>query len=1092
MRRSLHAFAAAALVLSIPLQADARRDDNANKEEEMFSSASQLFQEGNQEKSAAIDAFEKFVKAFPDSSRVADAEFLIGEANLKEALAILRAEASSKKTNAARMLQPRNQNALQALRKAQEAFSTVVSRYGKKSGLGASAQYRLGEVSYNLKDWKNAIDDFKNVEKNFQKSYLVPESWLGIIYADLALEQFSQAESNLFLLGETFPNYLRVPIVLYAQGIVSLHKGDYASAEKALKQVSTDDAIFYLGKTYLLSKRPFLAATAFERLVREYPESELREESDFFIGDSFFLAKDYDGAITKYQRFLEKYPDSRLKVAALFRIGSSYFQKKSYVDARANFQSVLDRYPQDFFAPLAQYFIAESYLVSNQMREALFAYTKVITQFPETIKISPLAHYKLAWTQFQVGDSAQATQTCHNFLVLYPTHTLAKNVYLILGNALVQLKRPNEAVTAWQRIIDLAPTSDVAEQALFSILQTQYNLKNFDSILTSYQFIFRHLPPSQSKWRSTSYLYAAEAYLSLNQVDEAQAIYEMILKVYPNEPAAFYAQDGLAWCYSFKGQDETALTERKKLKEMMSVAQSSFVFSSGNELGIADSMYNQKSYEDAFQLYDKFVKDNPKSSHAPSALYRAGMSLYHSRYYSQAIDSWQKLINDYPKAPEAQQAVYQVADTQFRSQKYPQAIASYQGIIEKYPKSTQLPLAYLRIANSYFNSKDDANVIKSCANLIGRFPEAQEAIDALDLMDAVFDRSPKLDFQSTFAGIVKSQNHKKVAAQAQFRLATRLFDRKEYAKAAAEFQNFSVDYTSDQQLAKAQFMLAESLFQAGKFADAIPAFQRFLNNFPRGEDTPRALFHIGSAHYNLKEHEPATQLYQRLLEEYPETEFSKPAQFNLALAFKAVGKLDSAQEAYSKYIRSVGNIADPNAQSAMWEVFALQRDRKDYDAALDTLRRIADSSPNNNDVQLEATYDTAEIYAAMNRPDEAMNNLEKLRGLKPAGNAFRLKGLIRLGELYEKSEPAKAAGVYDDLAKNASSAQLRQSALERAIVLRGGRKGGKAANKLDDSGSNSGTDEANSAQPKKPAKKKTPGNKSQGGNGGGTVSHATN
>ena len=59
------------------------------------------------------------------------------------------------------------------------------------------------------------------------------------------------------------------------------------------------------------SCNPYLAAAAFERLVREYPESVLVEETEFFIGDSFFLAKDFDGAVTKYQFFkqvTEKYP----------------------------------------------------------------------------------------------------------------------------------------------------------------------------------------------------------------------------------------------------------------------------------------------------------------------------------------------------------------------------------------------------------------------------------------------------------------------------------------------------------------------------------------------------------------------------------------------------------------------------------------------------------------------------------------------------------------------------------------------------------------------------------------------------------------
>ena len=414
--------------------AQARSNTQTTAEEEIFASAAQMYQETGRDKMAVVQAFETFIGQFSDSPRVADAYFMVGEAYLDQALSILKAEATSKKSYSARLLAPRNPAATGALENARKAFSEVSG--DKKSGLAPSALYRMGEVSYNDKDWSRAADEFRDVEKRFPKAYIVPEALLGVIYADLALEQFSQAEANIFLLGETYPVFLNEPLVLYAKGIVSLHKGDYSAAEATLKAVKTAEAQYYLGKTYLLSKRAYLAAAAFENLIRDYPDSDLKEEAQFFIGDSFFLAEDYDGAISKYQKFLSLYPDSPLRVSAMFRIGSSYFQKKDFVEARANFQSVLDRYPKDFFAPLAQYFIAESHLVAGETRDAMFAYTKVITQYPETIKISPLAHFKLAWTGLQVGDYSQAVQTCHNFLALYPTNALAKNVNLILGNAL--------------------------------------------------------------------------------------------------------------------------------------------------------------------------------------------------------------------------------------------------------------------------------------------------------------------------------------------------------------------------------------------------------------------------------------------------------------------------------------------------------------------------------------------------------------------------------------------------------------------------------------------------------------------------------
>jgi len=1004
-------------------------------EADAFRASAQMYRETGHDKMAVVQAFESFAAQFPGSPRAMDARFMAGEAYLEYALSIIKAEAAARK---GALVTPKNPAATAALENARKAFLEVSG--DKKSGLAPSALYRLGEVSYNEKDWDRAVEEFRQLEKRSSKSYIVPEALLGVIYSELAQEQFSQAEANLFLLGETFPLFLKEPSVLYAKGIVSLHKGDYSSAEANFKAVKTAEAQYYLGKTYLLSKRAYLAAAAFENLIRDYPDSELDEEARFFVGDSFFLAEDYSGAIAKYQLFLSLYPESGLRVSATFRIGSSYFQKKRFVEARANFQTVVDRYPKDYFAPLAEYFIAESYLAAGQMRDALFAYTKVITQYPEQFRISPLAHFKLAWTGFQVGDYAQTLQTCDNFLALYRSNALAKEVLLIKGNALAKLKRMPEATQVFQQILDVAPASEVAEQALFTILQNQFNQRSYNSILTSYQYIFRKLPPSKSKWRSLSYLYAAEAYLALSRTEEAKAIYQMILKVYPDDPTALYAEDGLAWVYTYEGQDDRALEERRKLKEMLEVAPSTFPFAAQVVLRIADSYYNQKSYDDSYQLYTQFAEHNPKSPQAPAALYRAGMSLYYQRFYTQAIEAWRKLMAQYPQAKETTQAAYQAADTLFRAQKYGEAVAAYRGIIAAFPDNDQLPMANLRIAQAYFNSRHDDDAVRQIKELLAKYPKAAEASDALDLLEGIFDRSPAIDYKSVLRDLVAANPTSPAAGEEQFRLARRCFEAKDFSCAAAGFDKFSVEFTNNPQLAKAQFYLGESCFNINDYERAIPAYERFIKNFDKSGDTPLALFHLADADYALKRYDDAVKSYNRLMEEYPKLDYSKETQFNLALAYKVLGKTDLAQYAYQKYIDMVG-AADSNALPALWEIFSLQKERRDYEGALATLQRIRDRAQPGSDTPLEATYRMAEIYQSMNRSEDAIGAWSKLQAMQPRNNAFRLDALRQMGEAYEKAQDFdRAAAAYDDLARNAAK-DVAGSAAARAAALRQSRGG---------------------------------------------------
>ncbi len=1023
-------LAAAALALAAPARAfwGLGPSFDARAEQQAFAAAAEQFPQQDRDRLAVVQAFESYLAQFPDSPRAADARFLIGEAQMQRARALLKLE--EEKRPGSHPTAQGNPAAARALEEARKAFQQVVGE--RKSGLAASAQYRLGEVAYDGGDWDGAIAQFTAVADKFPKSYINPEALIGVVYADLALEQFTQAESNLFLLGEQYPTFLREPAVLYAQGIVDLHKGAYADAERSLKQVHTDEAEFYLGKTYLLSGRAYLAAASFENLLRDYPHSDLREQSQFFIGDSFFLSQDYDGAIAKYRKYLDLYPNGTLRAAAMFRVGASYFKEKDFVESRASLQSVIERYPKDFFAPLAQLFIAESFLASEQPREALFAFTKVLTQYPDAVQIAPLAAFKLAWCQYQVGDYSQAAQTASSFIQQFPQHPLAKDVDMVMGQALVAAGRYPEATAAFQRVIDIAPNTETAEEALFLILKSQYDQKAYNSILTSYQFIFRHMPPSRSKWRSLSYLYSAEAYLALNQVDEAKVLYEMILKVYPDSPAALYAQDGLAWCYSYKGDDAGALAARQKLKDMLAVATSSAGFSGANELGIADSLYNQKSYDDAFALYSKFADAYPSSPQAPQALYRAGMCSFRQSYYSQAVDFWGRLIKNYPNAKDAPRARAQRADTLFRAQKYAEAAAAYRDMLAADPKGDAAPQARLRLAQCAFESKDDAGTVAETRALVASFPNAPECNDAFDLLDAAFDRDRSLNYRGIWREIADSAPGTATAGEALFRLARREFENKDYAAAAEGFQKFSVDFTNHPELPKAQFLLAESELQLKKYGDAAAAYERLLNNFDKNDDFPAAIFHLAGAYFAQDKFADAARAYSRLLEEYPASDYASPSLYNQALCYQKLGKLDLAQFAFQKYAAEA-KPGDSQALDALWSTYQMQKDRKDFDAAVQTLARVRRRSPAD---AMEAWYREGELRVEQGRPDLALSVWERMRGLKPANSRFRLQALIEMAQAQEKDgDYAGAADTYSDIAR-AAPRDTARAAAARAAALR--------------------------------------------------------
>ncbi|HNW44027.1 MAG TPA: tetratricopeptide repeat protein [Elusimicrobiales bacterium] len=1001
-----------------------------SEDEASFQSLAVLYETAT-DRSAVVEAFKKFLKQYPKSRRGPDAVFMQGSAHMEKGLEILRQEKNSKLISEARGMVGANAAALAELKLAAADFDAVADD-GSKSGLEASARYRLAEAYYNSGNWERALKEFLAVEDKYPKSYIVPESLLGVVYSNIALGRYQVAQATLFRLEETWLPYSREPAVVFAKAVIELNRKNYPAAQKLFSQLNTPEARFFLGKAYLYEGRTYVAAATFQKLLADFPEADFREEAEFLAADSFFHARDFDGAISKYQDFLKKYPHSKLHSAAVFRIGASQFNMKDYPSARSNFQAVIDRDPANFFAPLSQFFIAESYLENKQTRDALFAYTKVTTAYGGS-SVAPASQYKMAWCQYLLGDPQQAVGALDGFLNLYPANALAKNAYYLKGLALLDLKKPGEALRAFQNTVDLAPASDVAEQALFMILHTEYTRGNFNNILTSYQFIFKHLPPAGSKWRALSLLYVAEAYMAINLVEDARNIYNTIMRIYPNDVSTLYAQEGLVWCHSLSGDTEAAARAREKLRNLKAAFPDAEQPGGEDALALADSHFNRKDYENAFQLYEAFATAQPDSRYAAAALYRAGLALYRLRYYSQAVETWSRLFQKYPAAPETEPADFQIADILFRAQKYNEAAAAYERILSRYPKSLQLSLAWLRMAQVRYSLKQDEAAIEQARQAVLNFPMAPEAVDAFDLAEAVFDRSPGLNFSAWLGGLAAHTPFDRTSGEALFRLGRRLFEKKDYAGAIANLKKFSVDYIDHPEIKDAQFYLGEAYFQAGEMDNAAGVFDRFTRNYPDAKEHAVALFRLGNAYYNQKKHEEAAAAYSNLVSLYPQSEYVKPALFNLALCYKTTGAVDKAEAAYRKYYNLTGKSDDSLA--ALWEIYNIQKTRGDLSGALKTLTQIYGEAEGRDD-GLEAMYYMGELSADNRQLEEARDYWERLSKQQPLYNAWRLQGLVKLGELYEAEKNyGEAARVYEDIALNSRKPEFAGAAAGRAKAL---------------------------------------------------------
>jgi tol-pal system protein YbgF len=95
------------------------------------------------------------------------------------------------------------------------------------------------------------------------------------------------------------------------------------------------------------------AAEGFQTFLARYPDSEYADNAQYWLGESYYVTRNYDISLEAFDELLQKYPDSSKKPDALLKIGYAHYELKQWDQARAALEQVKQQYPDTTLARLA-------------------------------------------------------------------------------------------------------------------------------------------------------------------------------------------------------------------------------------------------------------------------------------------------------------------------------------------------------------------------------------------------------------------------------------------------------------------------------------------------------------------------------------------------------------------------------------------------------------------------------------------------------------------------------------------------------------------------------------------------------------------
>ncbi len=759
-----------------------------------------------------------------------------------------------------------------------------------KDPLADKAQHYLGVCQMAQNDFDKAAAAFNAVIKNHPKTPLLEEA-----YHNLAWCYYSEAKAGNEKMRQVAADTFKIVVDTWPKG------------------TKAPEAAFYQGEALYAAGKKEDAVKAYDKLVKNYPESPLRCDGLYALGVTQEELGKYPEAGTIYDLFLKECEKSPLVTEIEMRKAETVLQAKDFDTAAKAFGAVAA--VKDFSAA-DHALMRQGYCLAqlNKYADAGDAYAKVKEVNPKSSRLADAAisagrSYYLAeklddafkWLEevYKAGD-ANAAEAAHwmcRILLKNKKPAEAATIsaaaiekakdspYLVnlkfdQADALFDQGKADEALAVYAKIATDDPKHELASQALYNAAFAALELKKYDDGV-KHATAFLPLYPKDKFAPDVKYV-LAESQLQLQKYADAEATFrDLATNHMQHADIDVWRARLVLSLYLQKKYDQvitntTALIPTIKAHDAIAEAQ----FLQG-----AAQFYSDK-FDDAAKSFQASLAANPKWRQADETLLLLSRVERKQDKLAEAKKTVGKIISDFPESSLLDQAHYRLGEYQFAGDEYEQCIASYDQILSKWPDSQFIPYAMYGKGWAQLKMKKFPEATASFSELLTKHKGHQLETDAH------FGRAMSRRQEGEFAGAIEDADAFLKSNPGGDRKAEMLYERglaevgmKKFDTAATTFTSLISDAPKFPGMDKVLYELGWALKSQDKHADAVAHFTKLSTDFPDSPLAAEALFHVGESHYEKKDFDAAAKSYAAAKTKAGDTDLGEKSTYKLGWSF---------------------------------------------------------------------------------------------------------------------------------------------------------------------------------------------------------------
>ncbi|WP_040664543.1 tetratricopeptide repeat protein [Nafulsella turpanensis] len=712
-----------------------------------------------------------------------------------------------------------------------EKAATRFEDYAQGKKLEEGLRYRMAYAQYKSEQEEEALKNFKLVADNPDSLGQYAAYYLGTLYVQEGNKPFAQtafkkaasmnfnkeiAEESKFALAKInyelgnyqeaaeqlksfTQEYARSPYLKEAKELLSkslLNSNDYGQALAYMEQLDnkspeireTYQEVSYLKGTELFNDAKFYQAVQmFEKSLRYPQNEELVAKANYWSGEAYSIGKKWNEAINSYAAvFRNTRPNNPLHLASRYGIGYAYYNTEQYDRALTHFKEYVDRGGEK-----AQFYndallrLADSYYANKIYGNAIDTYRKAIRE----------GNPEQDYAYFQLG----------------------------LVNSIND--REQEALNAWNTVLEKFGRSPYYDDALYNKAQLQLEMGNYQEAISG----FKKLQQSQPNSPFIPYALRsiAVAYFNQKEYERAAQNYQQLLKEYPSHQTANSALIGLQETLALLGRTD----EFDKYLVLYKNANPSDKSLENVEFETIKAVYFSQRYEKAIENLQAYLRNYPNGSNAGEARFYLAESLYRLNRDQEAL-SYYVALADNEKGPLRQRALNRVAEIAYKNENYQQAVDYYRKLASGSTNKRQQTDAFVGLMESFYlqNKYDSASYY---ANRLLEMGGSGANVENKALLYKGKINFAKGNYEEAMEAFLQTTNAAKDenGAEAQYMIALIQHNQKKYQQSVETLFAFNSNYSMYRYwLGKSFILIAENYRQMGELFQAKETLKSIIAN----------------------------------------------------------------------------------------------------------------------------------------------------------------------------------------------------------------------------------------------------------------------